>query len=157
MSSRQRTRQNNERTGGAIPRVAHCGVRLHTWEYGSEPGFVLGAQPLTAGWSRVLIQPHPRTPHEVEDRMPTPRGELSVHSARDKNFTLALTSIVRKTALACASREVSLRHHPGTTNPHWPGSDLLTYRVCGGRVPPLEGLVGSSTYRGKVPPRPWFP
>jgi len=55
------------------------------------PRFVLGAQPLTAGWSRALIQPHPGTLTSAEGRMPTPRGELSVGWKRDKNFTLTLT------------------------------------------------------------------
>ncbi len=54
------------------------------------PRFVLGAQPLTAGWGRALIQPHPGTLTSVEGRMPTPRGELSLSWKRDKNFTLAL-------------------------------------------------------------------
>ena len=55
------------------------------------PRFVLGAQPLTPGWGRALIQPHPGTLTSVEGRMPTPRGELSVGWKRDKNFTLTLT------------------------------------------------------------------
>ena len=55
------------------------------------PRFVLGAQPLEAGWSRALIQPHPGTLRWVQGRMPTPRGELSVGWKRDKNFTLTLT------------------------------------------------------------------
>jgi hypothetical protein len=53
--------------------------------------FVFGAQQLTVGRGRVLIQPHPGTLTEVEGRMPTPHGELSVAWKRDKNFTLTLT------------------------------------------------------------------
>jgi len=55
------------------------------------PHFVLGAQPLTAGWGRALIQPHPGSLTSVEGRIPTPRGELSVGWKRDKNFTLTLS------------------------------------------------------------------
>ncbi len=55
------------------------------------PRFVLGAQPLTPGWGRALIQPHPGNLTNVEGRMPTPRGELSVGWKRDKNFSLTLT------------------------------------------------------------------
>jgi len=55
------------------------------------PRFVLGAQPLTAGWGKALIQPHPGTLTAVEGRTPTPRGELSVSWRREKNFTLTLT------------------------------------------------------------------
>ena len=54
------------------------------------PHFVLGAGPLTPGWRRALIQPHPGTLTSVEGRMPTPRGELSVSWRREKNFTLTL-------------------------------------------------------------------
>jgi alpha-L-rhamnosidase len=54
------------------------------------PRFVLGAQPLTPGWRRALIQPHPGTLSSVEGQMPTPRGELSVSWRREKNFTLTL-------------------------------------------------------------------
>jgi len=55
------------------------------------PRFVLGAQPLTPGWGRALIQPHPGTLTSVEGRMPTPHGELSVGWKLDKNFNLRLT------------------------------------------------------------------
>jgi hypothetical protein len=55
------------------------------------PRFVLGAQPLTPGWSRALIQPHPGTLTWVEGKMPTPRGELSVRWKQDKDFTVTLT------------------------------------------------------------------
>ena len=55
------------------------------------PRFVLGAQPLTAGWSRALIQPHPGSLTWAQGRMPTPRGELSVRWRQEKNFTLTLT------------------------------------------------------------------
>ncbi|ADV81465.1 family 78 glycoside hydrolase catalytic domain [Terriglobus saanensis] len=55
------------------------------------PRFVLGARPLTPGWGRALIQPHPGTLTSAEGRMPTPHGEMSVRWKRDKHFTLALT------------------------------------------------------------------
>jgi len=55
------------------------------------PRFVLGAQPLTAGWGRALIQPHPGALTAVEGRMPTPRGELAVRWTREKTFILTLT------------------------------------------------------------------
>jgi alpha-L-rhamnosidase len=66
------------------------------------PRFVLGAQPLTAGWGRALIQPHPGNLTSAEGRMPTPRGELSVRWTRDKKFTLTLglpTGITAKVEL----------------------------------------------------------
>ncbi len=55
------------------------------------PRFVLGARPLTAGWRRALIQPHPGTLSRAEGKMPTPIGELSVSWKREKNFTLTVT------------------------------------------------------------------
>jgi hypothetical protein len=62
------------------------------------PRFVLGAQPLTAGWGRALIQPHPGTLSSADGKMPTPRGELSVAWKRDKNFNLTLTMPAGMTA-----------------------------------------------------------
>jgi alpha-L-rhamnosidase len=66
------------------------------------PRFVLGAQPLTAGWGRALIQPHPGNLTSVEGRIPTPRGEVLVRWTRDKKFTLTLglpTGITAKVEL----------------------------------------------------------
>ena len=54
------------------------------------PRFVLGVQPLTAGWTKAHIQPHPGSLTWVEGKVPTPLGELSVRWKRDKIFTLAL-------------------------------------------------------------------
>lgn len=55
------------------------------------PRFVLGAQPLKPGWSRILIKPHPGTLTWAKGHIPTPRGELSVSWIRKKDFTLRLT------------------------------------------------------------------
>jgi alpha-L-rhamnosidase len=62
------------------------------------PRYVLGAQPLTPGWSRALIQPHPGGLTSVQGRMPTPHGELSVSWKQEKNFTLKLTLPAEMTA-----------------------------------------------------------
>ncbi len=55
------------------------------------PRFVLGAQPLTPGWKRAIIQPHPGNLSSAEGRVPTPLGELSVGWTRTANFVLNLT------------------------------------------------------------------
>ena len=62
------------------------------------PRFVLGAQPLTPGWSTALIQPHPGSLGKVEGQIPTPRGEVSVRWKRDRKFTLSVTLPVGMTA-----------------------------------------------------------
>jgi alpha-L-rhamnosidase len=62
------------------------------------PRFVLGAQPLTPGWRRALIQPHPGTLTSGNGRLPTPLGDLSVSWRREKNFTLTLTLPAAMTA-----------------------------------------------------------
>jgi alpha-L-rhamnosidase len=54
------------------------------------PRFVMGVQPLTPGWSRALIQPHPGTLTWAQGRMPTPRGALSVSWKQRENFALAI-------------------------------------------------------------------
>jgi hypothetical protein len=55
------------------------------------PRFVLGAQPLTPGWGRALIQPHPGTLTSAEGQIPTPRGEISVSWKQTTKFSLMLT------------------------------------------------------------------
>jgi alpha-L-rhamnosidase len=86
------------------------------------PRFVLGAQPLTPGWGRALIQPHPGTLTSAEGRMPTPRGELSVGWKRDKNFTLTLTLPPGMTA------KVALPALEGSTEVRVGGIPVKAYR-----------------------------
>jgi hypothetical protein len=86
------------------------------------PRFVLGAQPLTPGWGRALIQPHPGTLTSVEGRMPTPRGELSVCWTRDKNFTLTLTLPAGMTA------KVELPALVGSSEVRVGGAPVRAYR-----------------------------
>jgi alpha-L-rhamnosidase len=86
------------------------------------PRFVLGAQPLTGGWGRALIQPHPGTLISVEGRMPTPRGELSVGWKRDKNFTLTLTLPAGMTA------KVELPALEGSSEVRVGGAPVKAYR-----------------------------
>src|SRR6202042_1330376 len=86
------------------------------------PRFVLGAQPLTPGWGRALIQPHPGTLTRVEGRMPTPRGELSVVWKRDKKFTLTLTLPAGMTA------KVELPELEGSTEVRVGGAPVKAHR-----------------------------
>jgi hypothetical protein len=86
------------------------------------PRFVLGAQPLTPGWSRALVQPHPGTLTWIKGRMPTPRGELSVNWRRDKNFTLTLTLPAGMTA------KVELPALEGSSGVWVDGAPVKTHR-----------------------------
>jgi hypothetical protein len=52
------------------------------------PRFVLGAQPLSPGWSRVLIRPHTGTLAFAAGKIPTPRGPVTVNWKRGPGFTL---------------------------------------------------------------------
>lgn len=54
------------------------------------PRFVLGAQPLTPGWHRVVIRPHPGKLGFAEGKIPTPRGPLLVNWKNENAFKLAL-------------------------------------------------------------------
>ena len=86
------------------------------------PRFALGAQPLTAGWGRALIQPHPGTLTRAEGRMPTPCGELSVAWKRDKNFTLTLSLPAGMTA------KVELPALEGSSEVRVGGAPVRAYR-----------------------------
>ncbi len=54
------------------------------------PRFVLGAQPLVAGWRRTAIAPHPGALTHAEGKIPTPRGPIQIEWTRGENFTLTL-------------------------------------------------------------------
>lgn len=55
------------------------------------PRFVLGAQPLTPGWSRTLVRPNPGTLKFAEGKIPTPMGPIRVEWRQGQTFSLSLT------------------------------------------------------------------
>jgi alpha-L-rhamnosidase len=54
------------------------------------PRFVLGVQPLTPGWGRALVCPHPGSLTGAEGKVPTPRGPVSVSWTRGTGFRMEL-------------------------------------------------------------------
>jgi hypothetical protein len=65
----------------------------HAW--GAAPAnllsrFVLGAQPLSPGWSRVVIRPHTGGLAFAAGKIPTPRGPLMVDWKRGATFTMTI-------------------------------------------------------------------
>jgi alpha-L-rhamnosidase len=54
------------------------------------PRFVLGVRPLTPGWRRALIRPHPGSLTRAEGKVPTPRGPIFVSWTRGTGFRMAL-------------------------------------------------------------------
>jgi hypothetical protein len=65
----------------------------HAW--GAAPAnlfgrYLLGAQPLTPGWSRASIRPNPGTLASAEGKIPTPRGPLQVRWTNGDTFKLSL-------------------------------------------------------------------
>jgi hypothetical protein len=55
------------------------------------PRFVLGAQPLTPGWKRVLIRPNPGNLKSADGRIPTPRGPVLIDWKNEPPFKIAIT------------------------------------------------------------------
>lgn len=55
------------------------------------PRFVLGAEPLVPGWSRVRIRPHPGTLAFAKGKIPTPRGPIAIGWENGQSFGLKLT------------------------------------------------------------------
>jgi hypothetical protein len=54
------------------------------------PRFVLGAQPLTPGWKRALIQPHPGSLEQASGKVPTVLGPISIAWKNSGGFKLSL-------------------------------------------------------------------
>ena len=54
------------------------------------PRFVLGAEPLTAGWKTARIRPATGGLTEAKGKVPTPRGPVSIHWIKNSAFNLKL-------------------------------------------------------------------
>jgi alpha-L-rhamnosidase len=54
------------------------------------PRFLLGAQPLTPGWSHALIRPHPGTVEQARGKVPTAIGPISIEWRNAGHFRLSL-------------------------------------------------------------------
>ncbi|WP_041592481.1 family 78 glycoside hydrolase catalytic domain [Terriglobus roseus] len=89
------------------------------------PRFVLGAQPLTPGWKRAVIQPRTGALTKAEGRMPTPLGELFVSWSRGKNFELKLKVPAGMTA------KVELPAREGSTGVWVDGKRVTAHRDGG--------------------------
>ncbi len=55
------------------------------------PRFVLGVQPLTPGWKRAQIRPHPGSLKSAEGKIPTPLGPVLVRWKNGGTFKLSVT------------------------------------------------------------------
>ena len=55
------------------------------------PRYVLGVQPLAAGWTRARIRPHPGTLKTAEGKVPTPPGPVLVRWENGDTFKLSLS------------------------------------------------------------------
>jgi hypothetical protein len=62
------------------------------------PRFVLGAQPLTPGWKRALIQPHPGSLEQASGKVPTGLGPISIEWKNSDGFKLSLALPPRMSA-----------------------------------------------------------
>ncbi|MEO6754730.1 MAG: alpha-L-rhamnosidase C-terminal domain-containing protein, partial [Opitutus sp.] len=55
------------------------------------PRYILGARPLTPGWGRAMIRPHPGALATAEGKIPTPRGPVLIAWQNAGTFRLTLT------------------------------------------------------------------
>lgn len=62
------------------------------------PRYILGAQPLTPGWSRAKIRPNPSGLEFARGTVPTPRGPVSVDWHQTDKFEMKLSLPVGMTA-----------------------------------------------------------
>jgi hypothetical protein len=80
------------------------------------PRFVLGAQPLEAGWKRAKICPYPGDLTSARGKIPTPRGPILVDWKKDDTFKISITlpdGVFAKVELP-ASENSSAVHVNGT-------------------------------------------
>ena len=54
------------------------------------PRFVLGAQPLTAGWSRATIRPYSGSLKHAQGKIPTPRGPILIDWNNESKFRMSV-------------------------------------------------------------------
>ena len=55
------------------------------------PRFILGVEPITAGWKQARIRPQPGTLSFAKGKIPTPRGPISVDWENGPSFQMKLT------------------------------------------------------------------
>lgn len=56
------------------------------------PRYLLGVQPLTAGWDRVSIRPKPSGLASARGKVPSPHGPIRIDWTRDETFRLRVTT-----------------------------------------------------------------
>jgi alpha-L-rhamnosidase len=54
------------------------------------PRYVIGVQPMVAGWKRALIKPHLGNLTFARGKVPTPLGAVTIESKRTKSFTMSV-------------------------------------------------------------------
>jgi alpha-L-rhamnosidase len=99
------------------------------------PRFLIGAEPLSPGWTRALIRPHPGDLKSAEGKIPTPRGPIQILWKSDSTFKISVKlppGISAKLELPAtsASKGVTLdgKSTPATRNgSRW----LVTQEVTG--------------------------
>ena len=55
------------------------------------PRFVLGAQPIEAGWKRALVRPCPASLKHAKGKIPTPRGPILIDWNNESKFQMSVT------------------------------------------------------------------
>ncbi|MEO5713583.1 MAG: alpha-L-rhamnosidase C-terminal domain-containing protein [Luteolibacter sp.] len=99
------------------------------------PRFVLGAEPLTAGWETARIRPSLSGLTEAQGKIPTPRGPVSIHWIKNSAFNLKIELPPGMTAMVEIPAADPSSHV-------WVDGKETAATLKGGRLcltPPLEG------------------
>jgi alpha-L-rhamnosidase len=102
-------------------------------------GYVLGVQPVTAGYATWTVEPHPGDVSWVEGRVPTPHGSITVDWAGQSSagkFTMAVTA-PRGTSGTIAVPTYGLSNTVVSVNGHVVWSN--------GRFTAARGIAGADT------------
>jgi hypothetical protein len=107
------------------------------------PRYLAGVRPLEPGWSTFLIQPQPGDLTDVQARVPTIKGEVSVSYRRDgRGYTLEVTIPENTTA------EVSLPRLQGRLRRVKLDDHVIRVHKVAGSL--YAGKLGSGTHRFQV-------
>lgn len=107
------------------------------------PRFVLGVQPLQAGWRKALIHPRPGSLKFARGKVPTPQGPVFVSWEQGEQFEISITLPENMTA------RVELPNRPGSRGVTRDGENIDAARQ--GSVWIIEVPAGTSVLRLQSP------
>ena len=125
-------------------------------------GYVLGVQPVTAGYATWTVQPHPGTLTWTEGRVPTPHGSIDVdwagQSSTDR-FTMAVTAphgtsgTIAVPTYGSSNAQITVNGHVVWRNGHFTKAAGISGASADSSYVYLTGVQGGSYHVTAAPGR----